>query len=106
MGSSPSVTPFHCEETNKLRVAMKILTEWMKLLTTVRWLSYSAALAMSLRAGIMFAGDIHHRSTAEDFLAMQVRPIAIGHHGVGPNTGQDPLLPIENTIASVRQAYE
>jgi glycerophosphoryl diester phosphodiesterase len=45
------------------------------------------------------------RSTAEDFLQLGVRPIAIGHHGVGPYTGQNPALPIENTVESVRQAY-
>ena len=45
------------------------------------------------------------RSTAEDFLQLKVRPIAIGHHGVGPNTGENPALPIENTVESVRQAY-
>lgn len=44
------------------------------------------------------------RSTAQDFLRLNVRPIAIGHHGVGPNT-QDPSLPIENTVDSVRLAY-
>src|SRR2546423_3280417 len=44
------------------------------------------------------------RSTAEDFLQLSVRPIAIGHHGVGPNR-TDPTLPIENTVNSVRQAY-
>jgi glycerophosphoryl diester phosphodiesterase len=43
-------------------------------------------------------------STAEDFLDLTVKPIAIGHHGVAPNT-TDPTLPIENTVASVRQAY-
>jgi glycerophosphoryl diester phosphodiesterase len=47
------------------------------------------------------------RSTAEDFLRLGVRPIAIGHHGVGPNSGANPnpALPIENTVDSVRQAY-
>jgi glycerophosphoryl diester phosphodiesterase len=44
-------------------------------------------------------------STAEGFLRLEVRPIAIGHHGVGPNTGQNPALPIENTVESVRLAY-
>jgi len=44
-------------------------------------------------------------STAEDFLRLGVRPIAIGHHGVGPNTGENPALPIENTVDSVRLAY-
>ncbi len=48
----------------------------------------------------------HQHSTVEDFLQLQVQPIAIGHHGVGPNTGENPSLPIENTVASVRQAYE
>jgi glycerophosphoryl diester phosphodiesterase len=47
----------------------------------------------------------HHRSAAEDFLRLDVRPIAIGHHGVGPNQGEDPQLPLENTVDSVRQAY-
>jgi len=47
------------------------------------------------------------RSRAEDFLRLGVRPIAIGHHGVGPNSGANPnpALPIENTVDSVRQAY-
>jgi len=49
----------------------------------------------------------NERSTAEDFLRLGVRPIAIGHHGVGPNSiaNPNPALPIENTIDSVRQAY-
>jgi len=46
------------------------------------------------------------RSTAEDFLELGVGPIAIGHHGVGPNRGENPSLPIENTIDSVRRAYQ
>jgi len=49
--------------------------------------------------------DDHQYSTAQDFLTLNVRPIAIGHHGVGPNTGENPALPIENTVDSVRQAY-
>src|SRR5215469_148132 len=45
-------------------------------------------------------------STAEDFLRLGVRPMAIGHHGVGPYTpGITPGLAIENTVESVRQAY-
>lgn len=50
-------------------------------------------------------GDHPLHSTTEDFLRLEVRPIAIGHHGVGPNTGQNPALPIENTVESVRLAY-
>jgi glycerophosphoryl diester phosphodiesterase len=70
-----------------------------------------AALTLSLSGGIAMAADEpdgdsdQKRSTAEDFLQLNVRPIAIGHHGVGPNTGQDPSLPIENTLDSVRLAY-
>lgn len=47
-------------------------------------------------------------STAADFLGLSVKPIAIGHHGVGSNPvdGQlDPTRPIENTVPSVREAY-
>lgn len=69
------------------------------------------ALALGLCGGIASAGEDHERdaehrrSTAEDFLRLDVRPIAIGHHGVGPNQGENPLLPIENTVDSVRLAY-
>jgi glycerophosphoryl diester phosphodiesterase len=68
-------------------------------------------LALSLCSGIAVASDDpsdgkdHQRSTAEDFLRLRVRPIAIGHHGVGPNRGENPALPIENTVDSVQLAY-
>src|SRR6266496_69187 len=71
----------------------------------------SAALALILCGATAVAGGDHDhnghhlRSTAEDFLQVAVRPIAIGHHGIGPNTGENPALPIENTVDSVRQAY-
>jgi glycerophosphoryl diester phosphodiesterase len=44
-------------------------------------------------------------TTANNFLEVPVRPVAIGHHGVGPNLGGDPTIPIENTVDSVRLAY-
>jgi glycerophosphoryl diester phosphodiesterase len=86
---------------------MKTKASKTKFLSMV-WLG---ALAFSLCGGIAVAGDErdddkdHQRSTAEDFLRLKVRPIAIGHHGVGPNRGENPALPIENTVDSVRQAY-
>jgi len=70
------------------------------------------AVAVSLCGATAVAEiDRHHngnpqRSTAEDFLGIGVGPIATGHHGVGPNQGEIPSLPIENTIDSVRQAYQ
>src|SRR4029077_12528988 len=70
-----------------------------------------AALALSLCGWIAAAGanpagsNDHQTTTAEDFLRVPVRPVAIGHHGVGPNLGGDPTIPIENTVDSVRQAY-
>ena len=86
---------------------MKIRASKTRFLSTV-WLG---ALAFSLCGGIAVAGGEpdedkdNKRSTAEDFLRLGVRPIAIGHHGVGPNRGENPALPIENTVDSVRQAY-
>ncbi len=73
-------------------------------------LVWLAALALSLCSAVKASGqesddNAHHRSTAEDFLRLEVRPIAIGHHGVGPNLGENPALPIENTVDSVRLAY-
>src|SRR5215472_10221605 len=52
-------------------------------------------------------GDNDRRvSTVNDFLALSVGPIAIGHHGVGPyNPATNPGLPIENTVDSVELAY-
>jgi hypothetical protein len=50
-------------------------------------------------------GNPQH-STAQDFLSVPVRPVAIGHHGMGPYTPSANFgLPIENTVDSVRQAY-
>jgi hypothetical protein len=72
-----------------------------------------AALALSLCGGIAAAGpkvgennpNQNQTTTAEDFLRVPVRPVAIGHHGLGPNLGGDPSIPLENTVESVRQAY-
>jgi glycerophosphoryl diester phosphodiesterase len=86
---------------------MKTKAVKIKLLPVV-WLG---ALALGLSGDIAVAGDEpgedqdNKRSTAEDFLQLGVRPIAIGHHGVGPNRGENPALPIENTVDSVEQAY-
>jgi glycerophosphoryl diester phosphodiesterase len=86
---------------------MKAKASRVKFLS-VLWFS---ALALGLCAGIAVAADEpdedkdNKRSTSEDFLRLGVRPIAIGHHGVGPNRGENPALPIENTVDSVRQAY-
>jgi glycerophosphoryl diester phosphodiesterase len=43
------------------------------------------------------------RATVDDLLALEVRPIAIGHRGFGENLGEDPSRPIENTLSAVRQ---
>jgi glycerophosphoryl diester phosphodiesterase len=68
-------------------------------------------LGLSLCCGIAVAADerdtakADQRSTAQDFLQLGVEPIAIGHHGVGPNAGENPAIPIENTVDSVKLAY-
>lgn len=82
--------------------------------STIRFLQLIGlgALSLNLCCSIAAAGEERdddngkRRSTAEDFLQLRVRPIAIGHHGVGPNSGENPALPIENTVESVRQAYQ
>ena len=81
-----------------------------KMLTPPMWLG-ALVLSLSLCGGQARASDEpdddkdHPHSTAEDFLRLNVRPIAVGHHGVGPNRGENPALPIENTVDSVRLAY-
>jgi glycerophosphoryl diester phosphodiesterase len=81
-----------------------------KMLTPPIWLGV-LILSLNLCGGLARASDEpdddkdHPHSTAEDFLRSNVRPIAIGHHGVGPNPAENPALPIENTVDSVRLAY-
>jgi Glycerophosphoryl diester phosphodiesterase family len=80
-----------------------------KMPTGTKWLSV-LVLGLSLCGSLAVArerdGDQDsRRSVAEDFLRLGVRPIAIGHHGVGPNAGENPALPIQNTVESVRLAY-
>ena len=81
-----------------------------KMLNPPIWLG-ALVLSLNLCGGLARASDEpdddkdHPHSTAQDFLRLNVRPIAIGHHGVGPNTGENPALPIENTVESVRLAY-
>ena len=81
----------------------------------IRFLSMASVgtLCLGLLGGVALAQDLpdndedNQRSTAETFLRLGVRPIAIGHHGVGPNSiaNPNPALPTENTVDSVRQAY-
>jgi hypothetical protein len=83
----------------------------IKSLSQFRFGVWTATLAVSVCGSIAAAGPqagvnkVQQTTTAEDFLRVPVRPVAIGHHGVGPNLGGDPTIPIENTVDSVRQAY-
>lgn len=76
--------------------------EWLlrfAVITLITWFG-----GPTLAASQELRNPLH--STAEDFLRLGVKPIAIGHHGVGPYTAAtNPGLPIENTVESVRQAY-
>jgi glycerophosphoryl diester phosphodiesterase len=100
---------FPGDEISKERTEMKSKASKFKVLA---FASLGAA-CLSLCACLAVAQDEpdsdkdNQHSTAEDFLRIGVRPIAIGHHGVGPNSSvnPDPSLPIENTVDSVRQAY-
>jgi glycerophosphoryl diester phosphodiesterase len=88
------------------RMRRKEFQKWIvrtALITLVTWFGGPTPAAAQDERG----GDRDERgSTAEDFLRLAVRPVAIGHHGVGPYTaGQNPGLPIENTVDSVRRAY-
>ncbi|MFO7579349.1 MAG: glycerophosphodiester phosphodiesterase [Nitrosomonas halophila] len=49
--------------------------------------------------------DRQLRWTIDDLLAEKPRPFVIGHRGYGENLGENPKIPIENTIASVMRAF-
>lgn len=59
--------------------------------------------------GLVFAdrdSSKQKRWTINDLLVEKIRPYAIGHRGYGVNLGEDPNKPIENTVASVKRAFE
>jgi len=85
---------------------MKTKAAWIKFVLLTCLVTFGLCLCdMAVAGNERDDPKNDQRSTAEDFLQLGVRPIAIGHHGVGPNTGENPSLPIENTVDSVRQAY-
>jgi len=50
--------------------------------------------------------DKQKRWTVDDLLDDKPRPFVIGHRGYGENLGENPDIPIENTVASVRRAFK
>src|SRR5262245_54308300 len=46
------------------------------------------------------------RHTAAELLSLTARPIVIGHEGAGENFGENPNKPINDTIESVRLAFQ
>ncbi|HKW64580.1 MAG TPA: glycerophosphodiester phosphodiesterase [Candidatus Acidoferrum sp.] len=83
-----------------------VLRDWVlrsALITLITW--FGGPTPAAAQAPSSEPGNPQH-SMVNDFLTLPVRPIAIGHHGVGPYTpATNPGLPIENTVDSVRQAY-
>src|SRR5260370_37227026 len=72
-------------------------------------LVWLAALALSLCSAVKASGQEsddngHLRSTAEDFLRVERRPIANVHHGDGPKPGENPAPPFVQTVVSRRPA--
>jgi glycerophosphoryl diester phosphodiesterase len=45
-------------------------------------------------------------ATVDQLLALEVRPFAIAHRGLGNNLGEDPSRPIENTAAAVEAGFK
>ncbi len=91
-----------------MKVQLSSLLQPARLKAKLRFLFGFGMIALGIPGGNALAGekDNHRRSTFEDFLRMDVKPAAIGHHGVGPNRGENPALPVENTLESVWMAYD
>ena len=86
----------------RIRISLKVAAWTRRLGVMVLGLSFCNSLTLAQEPD---DNGKNRHSVAEDFLRLGVRPIAIGHHGVGPNSGENPALPIENTVESVRLAY-
>lgn len=77
----------------------------MKAMRYYVWLI--TAVILLFTSGMALGGsDRQKRWTIDDLLAEQPRPFVIGHRGYGENTGENPDIPIENTVASVRRAFK
>ena len=55
-----------------------------------RQLFACGAICVTLILGFRPAESRVHRGTIDQLLALDVRPFAIGHHGVGENRGENP----------------
>ncbi len=77
----------------------------MKLTHCSVWvLVFSIFLLFS--GAVVAESDNLQRWTIDGLLADKSRPYVIGHRGYGENLAEDADKPIENTIASVRRAFE
>lgn len=64
----------------------------------------SSTESTSSSSSAVSRGDRLH--SAEDLLETTARPIVIGHEGAGENFGADTSKPINDTVASVKLAYD
>ena len=77
----------------------------------MRRAGFPGVIALGLLSLLAVVGDFAEatsharRATVDDLLALEVRPIAIGHRGFGENLGEDPSRPIENTVNAVRRGF-
>jgi glycerophosphoryl diester phosphodiesterase len=77
----------------------------------MRRAGFPGVVALGLLSLLAVVGDVAEatsgvrRATVDDLLALEVRPIAIGHRGFGENLGEDPSRPIENTVNAVRRGF-
>jgi glycerophosphoryl diester phosphodiesterase len=77
----------------------------------MRRAGFPGVVALGLLSVLAVVGDFAEaqshalRATVDDLLALEVRPIAIGHRGFGENLGEDPSRPIENTVSAVRRGF-
>ena len=92
------------EKDNSGKCARPCFRNWFIRGTLITLMTWFGGPTQAAKAPSSEPGNPH--GSAEDFLRLNVGPVAIGHHGVGPYTSAtNPGLPIENTVDSVRQAY-
>jgi glycerophosphoryl diester phosphodiesterase len=79
-------------------------TSYLKKTTSFTF-GFSAVLASILLFSTVAEAAGNNRWQVSDVVQGSSKPFAIGHRGFGENLGENRLKPIENTVASVREAY-
>lgn len=73
----------------------------------IQFIKYFLLPSILIFSSLTFAdADKRVLWTIDDLLQSNIQPYVIGHRGYGENLGEIPLMPVENTVDSVKRAFK